>query len=138
MFNTTRQVGLTLSVAVLGTFVLQQFSSNILSQLIQRGVPASISAAIANKVAAAGAQASQSVPSGRLPIPPAALHQALNQAFVDALHGMLIISGIAVLAAALLAAFSLQQGQARTSGEGVSSQVTTATQGAGAVNAEER
>lgn len=91
-----------------------------------------------NKVAAAGAQANQSVPSGRFPIPPAVLHQALNQAFGDALHGMFIISGIAVLAAALLAAFSLQQGQARTSGEGVSSQATTATQGAVAVNAEER
>lgn len=138
LFHTTRQVGLTFSVAVLGTFVLQQSSSTMLSRLIQRGVPTAISAAIAHKGAGAFAQASQSGLSERLPIPEASLRQALTQAFVDALHGMFLIVGIAVLAAALLAAFSLKPGQARTSGEGVSTQVTTAAQVAGAVNVEER
>jgi EmrB/QacA subfamily drug resistance transporter len=114
--NTSRQVGFSLGVAVLGTFVVQQFTSNIASQLTQAGVPASLGATIAS----AGAQASQVQLSGRLPLPAAALHQAINQAFVDALHGSFIISGTALLATALLVAFLLQQKKRSTSARGVS------------------
>src|SRR5215470_2484157 len=92
--NTSRQVGISLGVAVLGTVVLQQFSSNIASQLTQRGVPASIGATIASKIGSFGAQASQVHLPGRLPLPAAALHQAINQAFVDALHVSFLIVGI--------------------------------------------
>ena len=123
MFNTTRQVGATLSVAVLGAIVLQQFANNIPSQLIQRGIPASVSAAIANKVAADGAGASQSAGSGQLPISPAQLHLAINQAFVDALHGMFLISGIALLVVALLSLLLLQQARTSTSKESVEAPV---------------
>ncbi len=112
--NTSRQVGGTLGVAVLGTVVLQQFTSNIASQLAQRGVPGPIGAAIASKIASAGAQASQVQLPGRLPLPPAALHQAINQAFVDALHGSFLIAGIALLVTAVLVAFLLQQKQPTT------------------------
>ena len=119
LFNTTRQAGLTLSIAVLGTFVLQQFSRNIVSQLVQRGVPVSLSIAIASKIAAAGAQASQSTLAGRLPLPPVILHQALNQAFVDSLHGMFIISSMAVFVAAVLAATFLRQTRTERSSEKV-------------------
>jgi hypothetical protein len=123
--NTSRQVGFSLGVAVLGTFVVQQFTSNIASQLTQAGVPASLGATIAS----AGAQACQAQLSGRLPLPAAALHQAINQAFVDTLHGSFLISGTALLAAALLVAFLLQQKQRATSasGEPTGSQVTTIT-----------
>jgi len=112
MFNTSNRFGNTLGIAVLGAFVVQQFSGNITSQLTQRGVPGPIGATIANKIAAAGAQASQVHLSGRLPLPPAALHQAINQAFVDALHGSFLISGIAFLAAAVLVAFLFQRQRA--------------------------
>jgi hypothetical protein len=125
MFNTSNRIGNTLGIAVLGAFVLQQFSGNIASQLTQRGVPASISATIANKIAAAGAQASQIPLSGRLPLPPAALHQAINQAFVDALHGSFLIAGIAVLAVAVLVAFLFQQRAPRTSGAPAEADVMT-------------
>ena len=138
VLNTSRQMGSTLGIAVLGAYVVQQFSSNIPSQLIQRGVPASISAAIANQVAAAGAQASQVLPPGHLPLPPAALHQAISQAFVDALHGSFLISGIALFAAALLAAFTFQQGRTGTKQKAVDSQVATRAQVAVAVNTEEK
>lgn len=100
--STSRQIGVTLGIAVLGDFVLQGFSNNIVSQLVQRGVPRSISAAIASKVAAAGAQASQVPLSGRLPISPAVLHQVIGQAFVDALHGSFLITGIALFVTSLL------------------------------------
>jgi EmrB/QacA subfamily drug resistance transporter len=128
MFNTSNRLGNTLGIAVLGAFVLQQFSSNITSQLTQRGVPASISATIANKIAAAGAGASQAPGPGHLPLPPAALHQAINQAFVDALHGSFLIAGIALLVTAVLVAFLLQQKQpaTKTSGAPADVQVTTA------------
>src|SRR5215470_9981300 len=112
--NTSRQVGISLGVAVLGTFVLQQFGSNIASQLTQRGVPARLGATIANKIAAAGAQASQVRLAGRLPLPPAALHQAINQAFVDALHVSFLIGGITMLVTAMLVGLLLWQKQPAT------------------------
>jgi EmrB/QacA subfamily drug resistance transporter len=117
MFNTSNRLGNTLGIAGLGAFVLQQFSGNITSQLTQRGLPYSVSATIANRIAAAGAGASQALQPGHLPLPQAALHQAINQAFVDALHGSFLICAIAVLASALLVVFLLQQKQpaARTS-----------------------
>jgi predicted MFS family arabinose efflux permease len=127
--NTSRQVGYSLGVAVLGTFVVQQFTSNITSQLALAGVPASISATIASNIAGAGAQASQIQLSGRLPLPPAALHQAINQAFVDALHGSYLIAAISLLVVAILAAFLLRQKQHATiaSGEPLDLTVTTST-----------
>jgi EmrB/QacA subfamily drug resistance transporter len=70
ILNTCRTVGITLGVAVLGAFVLQQFPGNIASQLTQRGVPGPISASIAEKIAAAGAGASQAAGPGHLPLPP--------------------------------------------------------------------
>jgi EmrB/QacA subfamily drug resistance transporter len=112
--NTSRQVGASLGVAVLGSVVLQQFSSNIAFQLTQRGVPASIGAAIASKIGSFGAQASQISLPGRLLLPPTALHQAINQAFVDALHVSFLIAGISLLVAAVLVGFLLWQKQPAT------------------------
>lgn len=127
--NTSRQVGYSLGVAVLGTFVVQQFTGNITSQLALAGVPASLGATIASNIAGAGAQASQIHLSGRLPLPSAALHQAINQAFLDALHGSYLIAAISLLVVAMLAAFLLRQKQRATSasGEPLDLPVTTST-----------
>src|SRR5262249_52805698 len=65
---TSRQVGSTLGVAVLGTFVVQQFSGTIAFELAQRGVPRTIGATIASQLAGAGAQASRVHLAGRLPL----------------------------------------------------------------------
>jgi len=120
ILNTCRTVGITLGVAVLGAFVLQQFPGNIASQLTQRGLQGPISATIADKIAAAGAGASQAPQPGHLPLPPAVLHQAIRQAFVDTLHGTFLISAIGLFAAALLVAFLFQRQPApRTSVESV-------------------
>jgi DHA2 family methylenomycin A resistance protein-like MFS transporter len=127
--NTSRQIGYSLGVAVLGTFVVQQFTSNITYQLIQVGVPASLGAKIASSIASSGAQASQVQLAGHLPLPATALHQAINQAFVDALHGSFLIAGMALLAAALLVTFLLQQKQRSTTvgDEPLGMPVTTST-----------
>ena len=129
MNNTGRQVGYSLRVAVLGTAVVQQFTGNIASQLTQAGVPASLAATIARNIASAGAQAGQVQLAGRLPLPPGALHQAINQAFVDALHASYLIAATDLLIAALLVAFLLQQKQHSTSasGEPLDLPVTTST-----------
>jgi hypothetical protein len=74
-------------------------------------VPARLGTAIADKIAAAGAQASQVPLPGRLPLPPAVLHQAINQAFVDALHVSFLIIGIAMLVTAVLVAGLMWQRQ---------------------------
>lgn len=129
---------------MLGTFVVQQFTSNIATQLTQAGVPASLSATIASKIASAGAQASQVQLAGRLPLSAAVLHQAINQAFVDALHGSYLISGTALLVVAVLAAFLLGQKQRATSASGELTDspvrtITSAMQPVGAAgDAEER
>jgi EmrB/QacA subfamily drug resistance transporter len=125
--NTSRQVGFSLGVAVLGTFVVQQFTSNITSQLTQAGVPASLSATIVSKIASAGAQASQVQLAGRLPLSAAVLHQAINQAFVDALRGSYLIAAISLLVVAVLAAFLMQQRATSASGELLDLHVTTIT-----------
>ncbi len=137
MFYTTQQLGITLSIAILGTFVFQQFSNNILSQFSQRGAPASVSAPLVNQLAAAGGQASQSALAGQVPLPPAALHQALNQAFVDSLHGVFFIASMIVLVAALLAAIFLRQTQAETGKEETDAPATTEGQTIISLNTEE-
>jgi nitrate reductase gamma subunit len=53
------------------------------------------------------------------------LQQVLNQAFVDSLHGMFIIAGIAVLTVSLLAAVLLWQTRSETKREATDSPVTT-------------
>jgi|GEM_PF-82642 len=127
VLNTFRQVGATLGVAVLGVFVLQQFSGNIVSQLVHRGVSGSTSAIIASKIASAGAQASRVPLSGRLPLSQAALHQAISQAFVDALHGSFLISGVGLLVAALLVGLLIEQKQRVESKSKESADVAVAT-----------
>jgi DHA2 family methylenomycin A resistance protein-like MFS transporter len=137
MLNTSRQIGVTLGTAVLGAIVLQQFSGNIVSQLVQRGVPASISATIASKIASAGAQASRVPLSGRFPLSPIALHQAIDQAFVDALHGSFLISAICMLATALLIGLLIGQIQPATSkSKGEAEAAVTPTPAANAVQEE--
>ncbi len=51
-----------------------------------------------------------------LPIAPLALHQAINQAFVDSIKAVFILVGIAMLVSALLAVFLLV-GQKRSATE---------------------
>ena len=122
ILNTCRMVGISLGVAVLGAVVLQQFPGNITSQLTGRGLPDKVSAAIAQKIAGAGAGAGQATQVGRLPFSPTALHQAVGQAFVDTLHATFLISATGLLAAALLAAFLLWQKRPARSAEPVVAQ----------------
>jgi EmrB/QacA subfamily drug resistance transporter len=100
--STSRQVGVTLGIALLGDLVIQLFASNIVSQLVQRGVPSAASAAIASTVASAGAQASQIPLTGKLPVSPEILHQIIELSFVDALHESFLITGIVLFVTSLL------------------------------------
>lgn len=104
MLNTFRVFGFTLGTAVLGTLVVVQFMGNILFQLVQRGVPVGTSAAIARKVAGAGAQASNVALPEHLPFSPAVLQQTLNQAFVNAIHEAFLVSAVCMIVTALLVA----------------------------------
>jgi DHA2 family methylenomycin A resistance protein-like MFS transporter len=132
VINTSRQVGSALGIAVLGAFVVQQFASNIAAQLTQRGIPGQLSATIAQKLAGAGSQASRIPLPAHLQLSQVALRQALGQAFVDALHGSFLISGIALLVTALLVALFLQQKQPATRTSVAPASVPVAA-GAGAV-----
>ncbi|BCL78182.1 MFS transporter [Ktedonobacteria bacterium brp13] len=114
LLNTSRQVGITLGVAILGAFVVQQYPGNIASQLTQRNLPASVSATIAEKIATAGAGVSQGPQSEHLPLPTAVLQQATRQAFVNTLHGAFLIAAIGLFAATLLVTFLLQVAQPAT------------------------
>src|SRR5262249_5285832 len=109
IFDTSRQLGATLGVAVLGALVAQQFSGNIASKLAQQGVPKPISTTIADKIASAGPRASQLLSGGPLPLPPAVLRQTIGQAFVDAMKQTFLISTVALLTMALLIALLFRQ-----------------------------
>ena len=109
MFTTSNEIGNTIGVAVIGALVALQFSSNIISQLTQRGISVQMSTSIAQQAAAAGAQASHLSLPTQLPISSLVLHQALNQAFVDALHGSLLVSSALLLIATLLIAIAFKQ-----------------------------
>lgn len=114
ILNTSRQVGITLGIAVLGAFVLQQFPGNIASQLTQRGLSHVMSTTIAHKIASAGAGAGQTSQAGHLPLPLTVLHQAVSQAFVDTLHGTFLISATGLLIVSVLVAALLWQKQPAT------------------------
>lgn len=138
MYNTSNEVGNTVGVAVIGAIVLQQFTGNIVSQLTQRGVPAAVSANIANAVAGAGAQASQLPLPAHLSLSPAVLHQAIVQAFVDALHGSFLISCICLLVAAALVLIFFKQSPPLASAEPADVQVTAGVPVAAIVDRERR
>ena len=63
--------------------------------------------------------ASQIKLAGRLPLPPAVLHQAINQAFVDALHSSYLIAALTILVACVLVAGLSGQKQTKTRMRGV-------------------
>lgn len=106
LLNTSRQVGITLGVAVLGAIVSQQFPENIAAQLTQHGLPTSTSATMAKQLAA-GHQAFQ---AGHL-FPATVLHHLIGQAFVDALRATFFISAIGLLVSAVLVVFFLRRAQ---------------------------
>lgn len=115
MLNTFRVFGFTIGTAVLGTLVVVQFMGNIIFQLVHLGVPMGTSAAIARKIASAGAQASKAAVSEHLPFSPAVMHQALNQAFVDAIHGVFLVSAVCMIVTALLVVLFAKNVQPATS-----------------------
>lgn len=117
MFTTSNEIGNTIGVAVIGALVVLQFSGNIVSQLTQRGIPVRMSTSIAQQAAAAGAQAGHLSLPTQLSISSVTLHQALNQAFVDALRGSFLISSSLLLIAALLVAVAFKQAPASESVE---------------------
>lgn len=104
MVNTSRQIGSVLGIAVLGAIVENQEARNLASSLTNLHVPALVSEALGNTIAAAGAGAGQLHLSGTLPFSRAALHDVIGQSFTDALHPTFVISAVALLLAAILAA----------------------------------
>jgi fucose permease len=110
IMNTFRQLGTILGIAVLGSFVLQQFSQNIVARLTQQGFPEATSATMATTLASSGTLASHVPQQQHL----ALTRTVLNQAFVDALHGAFLIAGLGLLAIAVLVVFLLYQKQDQT------------------------
>lgn len=109
MSNTSNRIGITMSIAVLGAFVAQQFAGNIMTRLSQHGVPAALSVSLAPQIAKMGAQANQNPGVGHVPLPLATLHQVLSQAFVDALHSAFLICGLCLFSAMLLMTLAFKQ-----------------------------
>ena len=110
MVNTSRQIGSVLGIAVLGAVVENQEASNLASSLAGLHVPARISQTIANTIATAGANAGELHLSARLPFPVGTLRAVIGQSFTDALHPSFVISAVALLCAAALAAALLGRG----------------------------
>ena len=99
--NTTRQVGGVFGIALLGSIVTQRFTSSLAAGLEPLGLPAD-----ADKKILAIAQ--QGRGSGSAPAIPGvnveAIHTLINNSFTSGLHAALWVSGIVLLAGAVVAA----------------------------------
>lgn len=111
MINTTRITGFTAGAAVLGTIVIQQFTSRIDDALQARGVPASTSHTVAEAISSGGAYAGTQSGAQQLPISPSELQSTLHASFVDAVHVAFYICAAATLVAAAIAGAVMARGR---------------------------
>jgi DHA2 family methylenomycin A resistance protein-like MFS transporter len=110
MVNTSRQVGSVLGIAVLGAVVENQEAQNLASNFTGLHIPAHLGDTLANAIATAGADAGQLHLATRLPLAVSALRGIIGQSFTEALHPSFVISGVALLVVAALAALLLGRG----------------------------
>jgi EmrB/QacA subfamily drug resistance transporter len=116
--DTTREVGGTLGVAVIGSVLSSAYSSRVAAALAGLGVPAAAVSAARQSVAA-GAAVTGHLPAGQRETASA----AVSHAFVSGLHaGSLVAAGAAAVAAAMALAFL----PARASREPVTGQASSA------------
>jgi hypothetical protein len=118
--SASRQIGSVFGVALLGAVAVGQFADRLTSGLIGLGVPATVSGQVASVAASSGASAGASIASllrqARVPVTPTAVHEVVGHAFAQALHPGFIITGVLLLAMALLSATLLRSVPAATSG----------------------
>lgn len=112
--SASRQIGSVLGIAVLGAVVQNQEATNLATHLTTLRVPAHLSDTIANAIATAGAAAARLHLSNALPFPRSALRGLIGQSFTDALHPSFVISAVALLMTAALAALLLGRGGSLT------------------------
>lgn len=105
MITTSRQVGVTLGIAVLGSFVVQRFATQLATHAAKSGGKGPVSVSMA----AAGTQAPSHHLAQQLSLAPAEVSQIVSQAFVEALQPAFLIAGVIMLCAALLTGVLLQQ-----------------------------
>jgi EmrB/QacA subfamily drug resistance transporter len=106
--NATRQIGSVFGVALLGAIVVAQFAGRLTSGLVALGIPSAVSGRVAGAVASSGASAGGRIApllrQAHLRVPVGAVHDAIGQAFAQALHPGFVVSGVALLTVALLSA----------------------------------
>jgi hypothetical protein len=109
MTNAARQVGGVLGVALSGAIVERGFAANLDAGLPGLGVAGRQSAAAAERLAHAGAQAVGLPPQAlSLDVSPLALHTLTAASFADALHGAYLVAGAAMLVVAAVVAVVLK------------------------------
>jgi EmrB/QacA subfamily drug resistance transporter len=104
----SRQIGSVFGVALLGALVVGQFADRLIAGFVALGVPSSLSRNIANTVASSGASAGAHIAPllrhSPVRVTPAAVHDAIGQAFTQAMYPGFVVSGLALLVVALLSA----------------------------------
>jgi EmrB/QacA subfamily drug resistance transporter len=99
--DTTRELGGTLGVAIVGSVMSSAYGSHVLSALTNRGAPAALTSAAQQSVAA-GLRAAGHLPAGLRD----GAAQAVRQAFTTGLHtGSLVAAGATAAAALVTLAF---------------------------------
>ncbi|MDF0528515.1 MFS transporter [Tsukamurella sp. 8F] len=101
--DTTREIGGTLGVAVLGSVMSTVFASRVGDLLAGVPMPGAAREAASSSVAA-GVQVARSVPASG-----GAVLEAVRVAFVDAMHSATLVAAIACLAGALAAVLLLRR-----------------------------
>jgi EmrB/QacA subfamily drug resistance transporter len=97
--DTTRELGGTLGVAIVGSVFASVYSGHLSSATALAGLPANVRSAMERSMAVAHNVVGQ-MPPGRI----ADVHEAVNHAFLDGLQvGSLVCAGIALAAAVVVA-----------------------------------
>lgn len=117
MITSSRQIGVTLGIAILGSFVVQRFAVQLTIHVAENGGKGPVSVS----VAATGAQAASQPLAQQLALGSGEIPQVVHQAFVEALQGAFLIGGVVMLSAALLAGVLLRQKRSGVQGQGTES-----------------
>jgi hypothetical protein len=113
--NASREVGGVFGIALLGAIVTHWFSTDLHKALTRFALPPAVKERIVTLAGHGGGTAASSLPQG---VDAAALHRAVDTAFVSGMHVAFIVSAIVLFSGALLAAVFVRSGVPAAEGEG--------------------
>ncbi len=105
--NASREVGGVFGIALLGAIVTHWFAKDLKDSLAAFPLPAAVKEKIVALAGQGGGTAKGSLPTG---VDPAALHRAVDSAFVSGMHVAFLVSAVILLSGSVIAAVFVHRG----------------------------